>query len=298
MLSCKNVIILIFCFVTLIACDKKSADSSPSSNTPEAGHVLELPQDSGMFIGLPVYLSRHEFSVDLYLKDSVEVNDDIHEFLQGSTDSVVYQDDDFKRSLLPKPIAEEYLDLVHLEYVNLYDSLGTQVDRADLQQIEFYEDLIETRIIAVYRSQNVRKVAYVIGGDAAEDRVAGFSSRALKDPGLAKTVGEKIPSLSDPANRLTMIHRRMEPGGVIYSFASDRQRSYIFDHKTSEILYARNDMTFLQIVPVHKERNGRPVFVAVVGQPETDLIWTTLLVFDGREYNSTLHQRLNKPIAQ
>lgn len=293
MLPCRNVIPLFFCVCALVACDKKATETDQP-----ASKLLEIPQDSGMYIGISMPLSRNEFYIELYLKDSVEINDDIHEFLQGSTDSIVYQDDVIKRSLLPQAIAEEYFDLTHLKRLDVFDSAGNALGSAHLQQVEFFEDLIETRVIAVYHSDVASPISYVIGGDAPDDRVKGFRSRSVKDPGLDKAVIEKIKSLADPATRLALKHRKLEPGAGVYSFGSEYKSSYIFDHSTSEILYARADMTFLQIIPIHKQRNGRPVFLAVVGQPETDLIWTMLLVFDGKEYNSTVHQRLNKPDDQ
>jgi hypothetical protein len=295
MLPCRNVITVFFCVFTLIACDKKTSDQS-ADNADPSRQLLEIHQDSGMYIGFASRLSQTEFYVDLFLKDSVEVNDDINEFLQGSTDSIIYQDDEIKRSLLPGSIAEEYFDMGGLQHVDLFDSLGNAIGSADLQQVEFYEDLIETRIIAVYRSDVASRVSYVIGGDDPTDRVDGFSSRLINDSGFDKAVFAKIESLADPATRLTMIHWKIEPDGNIYSFGSDHQNSYIFDQKRSEVLYARADMTFLHVLPIHKQRKGRPVFLAAVGQPETDLMWTILLMFDGKEYSSTVHQRLNKPV--
>jgi hypothetical protein len=295
MLPCRNVTIVFFCVFILIACDKKTSDQS-ADNADPSRPLLEIPQDSGMYIGFATQLNQNEFYVDLYLKDSVEVNDDINEFLQGSTDSIIYQDDEIKRSLLPGSIAEEYFDMSGLQRLDLFDSLGNTIGSADLQQVEFYEDLIETRIIAVYRSDVASKVSYVIGGDVPGDRVDGFASRLINDSGFDKAVFAKIQPLADPATRLTMIHWKIEPKGKIYSFASNYQNSYIFDHQHSEVLYARADMTFLHVLPIHKQRNGRPVFLAAVGQPETDLIWTILLLFDGEEYSSTVHQRLNKPV--
>lgn len=290
----RNVILSFFCVGALLACDKQSTDTDQSADKP----VLEIPQDSGMYIGIAMPLSRNEFYIELFLKDSVEINDDIHEFLQGSTDSLVYQDDVITRSRLPRFIAEEYFDFTHLERLDLFDSVGKALGSADLQQVEFYQDLIETRIIAVYRSDVASPVSYVIGGDEPADRIEGFSSRSIKDPGFEKTFAAKVKSLADSATRVRMIHRKIEPGSAIYSFGSDQQNSYIFDHSASEIVYARTDMTFLQVIPIHKKRNNKPVFLAVVGQPETDLIWSMLLIFDGKEYNSTLHQRLNKPADQ
>jgi hypothetical protein len=283
MLPRRNVITVFFCVFTLIACDKKSSDTDQSAD------------NAGMYIGFATRLNQNEFYVDLYLKDSVEVNDDIHEFLQGSTDSIIYQDDEIKRSLLPRPIAEEYFDMAELQRLDLFDSLGSAIGSADLQQVEFYEDFIETRIIAVYRSDVASNVSYVIGGDVPEDRIDGFSSGLINDSGFDKAMIAKIKSLADPATRLTMTHWKIEPNGDIYSFGSDYQNSYIFDHQRSEVLYACADMTFLHVLPIHKQRNDRPVFLAAVGQPETDLMWTMLLLFDGKEYSSTVHQRLNKP---
>ncbi len=294
MLPCRNVIPLFFCVSLLIACDKKTDSGQSPDNQP----LVDIPQDSGMYIGIPVPLNQKEFYIDLYPKDSVEVNDDMHEYLQGSIDSIVYQDDEMKRSLLPFPIAEEYFDLIHLQHLTLFDSVGNEIGTAELDQVQFYEDFIETRIIAVYRSEVASKVKYVIGGDVTDDRVEGFSSRIIKDTGFDKPVIAKIESVADPAARLAMIHRKIEPGSSVFTFASDYKNSYIFDHKRSEVVYAREDMTFLQVLAVHKQRNNRPVFLAVVGQPETDLIWTMLLIFDGKEYNSTAHQRLNKPEDQ
>jgi hypothetical protein len=296
MFPSRNVILFFFCLSFIVACDKKADDVNQSNEA--TGPLHEISQDSGMYIGMPVLLNQNEFYIDLYLKDSVEVNDDINEFLQGSTDSIIYQDDDMKRSLLPVSIAEEYFDLFNLQHLDLFDSVGNVIGTADLHQVQFYEDLIETRIIAVYHSNVASKVKYVIGGEVPGDRVEGFSSRAIKDTGFDKPVTTKIESMADPATRLTLIHHKLEPGSAVYSFASNYQSSYIFDHKKSEVVYARADMMFLQILPVHKQRNGQPVFLAVVGQPETDLIWTMLLVFDGQEYNSTAHQRLNKPDDQ
>jgi hypothetical protein len=296
MLPCRNVVTVLFFVFTVIACDKKTSADQSAHNTDPSRPLPEIPQDSGMYIGFATRLNQNEFYVDLYLKDSVEVNDDINEFLQGSTDSIIYQDDEIKRSLLPGSIAEEYFDMTGLQRLDLFDSLGNAVGSADLQQVEFYEDLIETRIIAVYRSDVASKVSYVIGGDTPGDRVDGFSPRLINDSGFDKAMITKIESLADPATRLTMIHWKIEPDGDIYSFGSDYQSSYIFDHQRSEVLYARADMTFLHVLPIHKQRNNRPVFLAAVGQPETDLIWTMLLLFDGKEYSSTVHQRLNKPV--
>ena len=295
MLRCCPMLVLFFSALILLGCGSKSRKETEVDSTQQ---TLQVVDDSAMFVGAVTALNKNELYVDLYLKDSIVYNDELHEFFQGSTDSVIYQDDQIKRSQLPDMIAREYFNLIFLDQLDLYDSLGRHLGKTDLQRVEFLEDFIEVRIVGSYKASfDVSHARYGIGGDVDNDHVERFSYTDINDPRLTKAVKSHVQS-KDTAQVPFMIHRKFNPGGAIYSFVSDYQKSFIFDHATSEVVYLKENEMFMNILPVPKQRNGRLVFLATVNEADTDIVWTTLLVFNGKEYTQSQYQRLSKPDLQ
>src|SRR5688572_30488126 len=116
MLRRRDILFLIFYTLTMLGCGTRSSESVSSIDAPK--QTFPIVDDSAMFIGAVTELSKNELYIDLYLKDSIVYNDELHDFFQGSIDSVIYQDDQIKRSQLPDMIAREYFNLTYLDQLD------------------------------------------------------------------------------------------------------------------------------------------------------------------------------------
>jgi hypothetical protein len=277
--------------VMLIGCSSRPDSSTTDSSGQSARDSSELaPEaDSLGFVGfIDAIEGTDELYTDLFFrKDSFQ---NMYDFLARSSDSLVYQDDQIKRSALPFPVAQEYFDLRGLNSVELFDARNQLLGTARLQRIEFYEEVVEAGFVAVFKmdKQSSKEPQYCLskGMGLSIIKDVRYAIRILKraDGEIQKQIVTTHPG----------VLREIEfmPANKRYLVISGDTSEHIFESETGNILYqSKQSETIIRVIPVPIEVNGRPLLLVSFSEPETDIFWERLLRFNGERYEFSPRNR-------
>jgi len=122
---------------------------------------------------------------------------------------------------------------------------------------------------------------------------ADVSFEEIEDEELAEHLVETF--VTDGVSVWDVSHFRIMPNNSVYSAINMQSRLLLVETKEgqSNVLKDLHEDWFVsEIVPVHIEINGRPVLLLTMGINETDMMWTSLAVYDGKEYVFPANNRM------
>lgn len=254
-------------------------------------HFVIDATDTVSYIG---YIHKFEGD-DLFYTDLLFVEDfDYNRYheLARSSDDVVFKDSDFKRVRMKIDDIGQYFELKGLGRIDVYNRKGKRLTAGRLSHIEYVEDIIEGRFVAVFNVDNpkVFEPAYCVGNPKmtlSEIDIETYGDDALRQ--------ELISRLNLNADHVWN-HEHYKMGNSIISTISADTTAFIVEtlSDSQNILYkskfnkAINEMT---IIPWYV--NGLPIILARCSKPETDVTWTSALVFNGQEYETRDYCRIS-----
>jgi len=272
--------------------DRKFVDSIFSIDTV-------INTNSSLYIGeVGNFPETGELYTSLYFRDNVNT-DGLFESLMKQTDSLVYEDVGCRRERLPAMLAKNYFNFSGLDSISVYRR-GELICKAKFARVELFSDLIEGQFIAVFRPSGLPIVQdgldyYCISqGPNPYDKV-DVSYEAIEDEELTKDVLTTIAADSQRIWRA--LHMRIMPYDFVYSVISMEARLLLLETNNngqSRILKDLNEGWFISdMVPLHLESNGKPILLLRMGISETDMMWNSLVVFSGEEYEFVEGNRLS-----
>lgn len=234
-----------------------------------------------------------EFYVGLYFKQN-DIKFEEYEKVSRTGDSVLYADDENKRSRIPFEIANEYFDLTGLDLLSVFDNDGEFLTKAHLARIEFLDQNISPEFIAVFKPEKkgiIDKMSYGIGN--LHSSIYPLHCTTIDDSALAVDILHKLNlkyayifsskqyKCEESKSNFTVINYN---DTVILVQNLNNEYKCIYRSPEPEYIYD------LKIVPI--EKNSEPIILVRCGQPDTDIEWNSLLVFDGNQYKATDRQRI------
>jgi len=282
----------------LFACSAPKANESSTTNIigtddPNPGPA-PLENDSVSYVG---YIYKFDdnglFYTDLYFVD--DFNYDLYDQVKNTGDSIVYEGEETKRIMIPVNKTGKYFNLTGMARINIYSRENRLVTTGSLKQIEYVEDVIEGKFVAVFEAENpsVPDYAFCIGNSNSEPSTIQYT--VIEDEQLKSTL---IGHLQLDSNRIWNItHYKIEGSETTYSTLSADTSAFIVETvgDVTETLYkSSSSETIGELTIISKEINGRPLLLIACGLPESDITWTSLLVFDGTAYQPARHHRLRR----
>lgn len=281
----------------LLSCSKRASTDQPpvatdttesteSVTTPAKAVDIEVP-DSLAYIGYVYKFDESEdFYVDLYFKDGF--NYDEYDRLKSLGEERIYQDGELKRRTIPTEEARKYFLLSGLGKINVYNKTHRVVATGKLKAIEYTEDFLEGKFVGVFKLDNpsITDYSFCIGG--LKQWVDPLEYAAYSDEVLTEQVAQHLGL--DTEKIFGGKQYSLNESGAIYTVLSSDTSSYIVEslNDTRTLLYrseSSESIFDLQIIP--KTVNGKPILLVACGVPETDMLWASLLVFNGTKYKVT-----------
>lgn len=240
------------------------------------GHVNKFKEDNLFYTTL--YFAE-EINADLYAKVSA----------QGQ---VVYQDDELKRTKFESGKVAQYFDMRGLHEVDIYNQRNEKLTSGRLSHIEYIEDLLEGKFVAVFVPENVNipEPSFCITKGSDLDRIAytQFDDNDLRTRlvDLLQLDNDYIWSLVNYrlGDKTISVISADTTANIVES--NGNTFHVLYKSKTSEII---NDLTFISA-----QINGQYLILTNSGVPETDMMWSSLLLFNGKEYEVSTSQRLQR----
>jgi hypothetical protein len=298
-----NLLSVLTIWAVLVACSSKSNDSKvPNEDTRgnldgggEPTSSLMLSKDSLSYIGyIEKFADNGLFYTDLYFKE--DFNYDGYDKVANTGDSTVYKDEETNRRRIPLEKAAEYFDLTGLSEIKIYNRQNELLTTGKFIHVEYLEDALESRFVAVFdvENHNLTEYEFCIGNSNAN--LARLAYSAIEDPKLKSAVLEYL-KLDATVNSIGNVsHYKLNQSGIIYSSISADTTAFIIESANDKFttIYKSNSSEAISgMVIVSKQVNGRPILITKCLLPESDAMWTSLLIFDGAEYRVSKNHRIN-----
>lgn len=252
--------------------------------------------DSSVYVGtINAFDSTREYYISIYSLPHRN-DEDLFEVLADKADSVVFTDIETRRSRIPMEIAKKYFNLIGLEKISVYDN-GQHLTDARLVRVEEYSGPIESYFIAVYKPDTFLPLnfntSYCVSSGRNHSRSElPFASEAFSDTTFTRALSntfqfDSVKYWSD--------HVKVMPAGMIYSGITLPRAAFLIETAgdVSTIVKQINESyVFVEIIPVHIRVNGKFVLLLYMGVPDSDMVWTSLAVFSGTEYQLLEGNRL------
>jgi hypothetical protein len=236
---------------------------------------------------------NNSFYTDLYFL-TIPNHDDF-EKIENMGDSVIYKDDETKRTRIPIEKAGQYFNLTGLNWINVFNKDNQIITTGKLSHIEYIEDMIESKFIAVFKVDNpsISDFQYCISGPMKNFTPKRYIS--ITNPELTSTLIDYLDL--KPDDYMIVNHYQLIEPGTTYSTVSADTTAYIIESSGDKIniLYkSKSSETIMGLVIISKEINGRPILLTDCGLPDSDMTWTSLLIFNGTEYEIFGDHRIKK----
>lgn len=279
--------------LTILSCSTpKTSESLISKDTTTNTQATLLipnsmdsmnPLDSLSYVGyIERFPDNNSFYTNLYFVDNFNYN--LYDEVAKMGNEIIFEDEETKRTKIPIKTASQYFNLTGLTNISIYNKENIRLAIGQLSHIEFVEDMIENKFVAVFNVDNTNMSDYLfcIGNSKGDLTTIQFDS--FKDERLDS---ELINHLKLTPNNIWIINHYKLNDEAIFSTVSADTTGFIIKtvDKTHRILYkSKFNETINGLTIISKEINGQPIILTDCGMSETDMLWTSVLIFNGTDY--------------
>lgn len=292
---------LLIALTVFSACSSPRKPNNLDRNKNTVSDITEtasINTDSADTLCYIDYIRKFEdnctFYTDLYF-DSSAIGIEL-EMIENMGDSVIYKGEpDTKRTRIPIEKAGKYFNLTGLNRINLYNKDNQIITTGTLSHIEYFENMITSQFIAVFTvdNPNISDFQYCMSSTMKNFTPTKYLS--ITNPGLTSTLIDYLHL--KPDEYMIVNHYQVFKSGTIYSTVSSDTTAYIIESSGDKInvLYkSKSREAIIGLVIISKDINSRPILLIHSGLPRSDVTWSSLLIFNGSEYERDRDHRINK----
>ncbi|MFN7706289.1 MAG: hypothetical protein ACK5OS_16855 [Chryseotalea sp.] len=229
-------------------------------------------------------------STDLYFVDNF--NYDLYDEITKLGNQPIFKDEETQRTRIEIEEARQYFNLTGLTDIDIYNKENIKLTTGRLSHIEYVEDMIENRFVAVFQVDDpeIFDPLFCVGNSTEDLAKIDFSSH--KDEELKSQL---IDLLKLNIDNIWRIEHYKLSDQTIYSTLSADTTAYIIEtinngHKT--LYKSKYSETINSLNVISKKINGRPILLTECAMPETDMMWNTVLIFNGTDYEPSKNHRI------
>lgn len=245
-----------------------------------------LKPDTSLYIGeIWTFPETGELYTPLYYHEGIDV-DKVYQWLPKQTDSTIYEDVEVRRRRLPVTIAKKYLNLSGLDTISVFEK-GKFACTARLVRVEYFDDIIESQSIAVFKpiGSLPEEPDYCISSGRNPFESVAISYETFEDEQLTKQL---LATYGRDASQLWHAsHTRILPYDAVYSAISFDSRLLLVETQNGQsrvLLDEGQNTSIFELIPTHLQSNGKPILLLKMVVNETDIMWTALAIYSGKEY--------------
>lgn len=261
------------------------------ADTTASALLPRNPTDTLNYIGyIQKFEDNQSFYTDLYFVDGF--NDDLYDDITKMGDKVIFKDEETKRTRIEIKKAGQYFNLTGLHTITIYNRNNLALTTGRLSHIEYVEDLIDNKFVAVFdvRNPDISDYLFCIGnmrGDLPTVKVSSYDDKKLDS--------DLITYLKLSTDHVWGITYYQLDDQTTYSTVSADTTAFIVETtgKPYQTLYkSKSSELISQLTIISKKINGRQILLTISGMPETDMGWSSVLIFNGTEYEISKDHRI------
>lgn len=272
----------------LAACSKPGSNENQvaagdKADTTATASMTNNPGDTIRYIGyIQKFEDNRSFYTDLHFVEGF--NYDLFNDIARMSDKVIFKDQETTRIEIDVKKAGQFFNLTGFNTITIYNRDNQPLTTGRFSHIEYVEDQIESKFVAVFDVANpdISDHLFCIGNMRGELSPIKFSYHEDE-----KVNSDLINYLELNTENLWGITHYQLDDQPTYSTVSADTTAYIVDTagKTYQTVYKSKFSELIsQLTIISKKINGRHVLLTISGMPETDMGWSSLLVFNGMEY--------------
>jgi len=278
--------LLLLCLLSLL--------SACSENTAEAEEeTLLVAEDlAGLHIAFVDYLKEtDEYAVHLELRFDKNFNQ-WNKQGQPLCGKTIYEEEfEFIRQEMSEDLANTWLDIRFLEHLHLYDTNNRDLGEARFVRFERIEGNLYSYFAAIVKMETGTKSGnYAIGGrkDALPELPLDRKPRkellaaARND---AKDMDEWGTTQIGIAGHYFSLFQATHPS----EYKTTCQLYETMGDKTHEMWRNDEGEIIVHLQPLPLSFNGKPVLLLAKAFMSSDVFWSAVFVYDGKQYVSTLN---------
>lgn len=284
-------------FIVLTSCSNPKAIQDQTKNVDKVDDenkpLVDTQNDTLSYIGfIDKFEDNNTFYTDLYFID--DFNYDLYNKITKMDGEVVFKEDDITRTKFEIDKVGQYFNLTGLKNIDIYNIKNEKLTTGELSHIEYLEDVIEGRFVAVFRVKDpsISDHLFCIGNTNGE--LTKMEITSYDDENLNSDLTDFLKIGSDNIWRIK--HYKLD-NETIYSTVSADTTAYVIEilNGSHTTLYkSKSTERINALFAVSGKINGRPILMTNSGMPETDMTWTSVLIFNGKAYEASSDHRISR----
>jgi hypothetical protein len=289
----KDVLLHLGVFLLMCSCFTKENRVPAASGRYNKKETTNVP----VYIGEMYYFQEtDEFYTPLFFNPDFDENET--DALISMSDSVVYDHNNTKRRRVPMTVAKTAFNLTGLDSLHIYDTHHTLISEASFIRVEYVENGVEHKFIAVYHAGRLTTdpaERYYCTSDLLRDYyISGFSHRTVNDQSLNKFIIYRLKR--DERAKWDITNVEVLPSRATYSVVNSSSESFITELNNNQfnvVINMNQAYRVDHIVPLPYEFNQRPLMFITYYKHNEISPETSLAVFaDYQEYKLLPYNRL------
>lgn len=287
----------LFSLIFLIGCSKPKTNENQSTNEDTVKYIetdlsIETQKDTLSYIGyIGKFEDNNSFYTDLYFVDNF--NYDLYDEVTKSGDQIIFKDEEIQRTKMEIDKVGQYFNMTGLNTIDIYNSNNQKLTTGQLSHIEYVEDMIESRFVAVFQVDNphISDPLFCIGN--SDDDLTKIDFSSYEDQKLKSDLNDFLKLNTD--HIWSIGHYRLD--NQVISIVSADTTTYIIETKDNshKTLYkSKSNEAIHGLTAISKKINGRQILLAECGMPESDMMWTSVLIFNGTQYEPRRDHRISR----
>ena len=181
-----------------------------------------------------------------------------------------------------------------MKTLSLFDKNNSFLTRANFVRVEYLDQNISPVFIAAFKAdkpQLIEKAVYCIGN--LKDAIVETKYVFFEDTLLSKEIEKKM-GFTHQYN-LEGMHYTFDGKGTLSIINLDTTSAIVLKNTdTYKLIYQEKmyNEYIIDALLLPIKRNSHPIILMTLNTPDTDVIWSELLTFDGEKYQKEDRQRL------
>lgn len=284
-------------FIVLTSCSNPKAIQDQTKIIDQVGRetepLLDAPEDTLSYIGfIDKFEDNNTFYTDLYFKD--DFNYELYDKITQMDGDVVFKEDDITRTKFEIDKVGQYFNLTGLQNIDVYNIKNEKLTTGELSHIEYFEDVIEGRFVAVFRVKDPNISDHLFGIGNTNRELAKIEFASYDDESLNSDLIDFLKVDSDDIWRIK--HYKLD-NETIYSTVSADTTAYVIetlDGNHTALYKSKSSEVINALFAVSGKISRRPILITKSGMPETDMTWTSVLIFNGKGYEVSSDHRISR----
>lgn len=285
--------LIVFLFILI---SSQSWSISITKGLPQNAIPIKDSTDSKSYIDFVnqfYFQNTDEIYINIYFKqDSIDDKEYLN--LVNTKDSIISEDDENRRNRIPAEVAQKIFDYSGLDTIYLFDDKHTFLTKAYYVRTEYLEQNISPDFIAVFRPEDpklAKQSLYCISNPMQKMIISDFV--VAEDSNLTKKILREMNF--NYKYDLRGQHYFSKETGNYLSFINFDSTSAIIEivNNQYQCLYLGNSEIITDIVFIPIIKNKHHVLLIKSVLPDSDLMWSSLLEFNGQNYVYLKRQRIS-----